>query len=188
MMEVLIFIAIGALSGVISGLGIGGGTLLIPALVILTRMGQQEAQNINLLYFIPTAVIAIVTHHKQGNIMKKEAISLALWGLPAAMVGAFIAIKIDANLLKKGFGLFLLAMGIYEFLSAKQENKQNGKRVAYMEIVDFISMKQQFETADVDSKINMYVEAEGLTAVQYRELLQLFPLSELGRLEAALGS
>ena len=56
-----------------------------------------------------------------------------------------------------------------------------------MEIVDFTSMKQQFEIADIDSKINMYVTAEGLTPMQYRELLQLFPLSELGRLEAALG-
>ena len=182
MISCALFIAIGIASGVISGLGIGGGTLLIPALVILVGMAQQEAQHINLIYFIPTAIMAIVTHLKQGNIMKKEAVSLALWGLPAAALGAFIAIRLDASLLKRGFGLFLLVMGVYEILSAKQDRK----REVYMEIVDFVNMKEQFADADVDSKINMYVSAQGLSATQYRELLQLFPLNELGRLEAAL--
>ena len=177
-----ILVAIGIASGVISGLGIGGGTLLIPALVIFVGMGQQEAQHINLIYYIPTAMIAITTHLKQGNIMKKGAVTLALWGLPAAALGAFIAIRIDASLLKRGFGFFLLAMGIYEILSAKQDRK----REVPMEIVDFKDMKKQFADADIDSKISMYVSAEGLTATQYRELLQLFPLNELGRLEAAL--
>ena len=189
-MEIAIFITIGLLSGVISGLGIGGGTLLIPALVIIMGMGQQEAQNINLLYFIPTAVMAIVTHLKQGNIMKKEAVTLALWGMPAAIIGALIAIIIDANWLKKAFGVFLLSMGIYELLTSNAENsslKQKRKQVVYMDLLDFMSMKQKFEFADLDSKINMYVSAEGLTATQYRELLQMFPLNELGRLEAALG-
>jgi len=178
----LLLVAIGIASGIISGLGIGGGTLLIPALVIFIGMGQQEAQHINLIYFIPTAIMAIVTHLKQGNIMKKEAMSLALWGLPAAALGAFIAIRIDASLLRKGFGFFLLAMGIYEISSAKQDRKQE----VSMEIADFKDMKEQFADADVDSKINMYVSAQGLTATQYRELLQLFPLNELGKLEAAL--
>ena len=57
-----------------------------------------------------------------------------------------------------------------------------------MEIVDFLKMKERFAAAEVDSKIDMYVSAEGLTQTQYRELLQMFPLSELGRLEAALAS
>jgi len=182
MIEYALFCAIGIASGVISGLGIGGGTVLIPALVILFSMGQQEAQNINLIYFIPTAIMAITTHLKQGNIMKKEAVSMALWGLPAAAVGSFIAINIDAFWLKKGFGFFLLAMGLYEFLIAKQDKKQED----YMELVDFMNMKEQFAAADVDSKIDMYVSVQGLTQTQYRELLQLFPLNELGRLEAAL--
>lgn len=182
MIEYALFVGIGVASGVISGLGIGGGTLLIPALVIFLGMGQQEAQNINLLYFVPTAVMAVVTHLKQDNIMKKEAVSFALWGLPAAVIGSLIAIKIDASLLKKGFGFFLLAMGIYEFINAKQDRKQ----VVYMEILDFMKMKEQFAAADVDSKINMYVSAQGLSQTQYRELLQLFPLHELGRLEAAI--
>ena len=182
MTEYALFIAIGIASGIISGLGIGGGTLLIPALVILFGIAQQEAQNINLIYFIPTAIMAVVTHLKNGNIMKKEAVSLALWGLPAAALGSFIAIMVDAMWLKRGFGFFLLAMGIYELLNAKQDRRQ----VVYMEIIDFMNMKKKFADADVDSKINMYISAEGLSQTQYRELLQLFPLNELGKLEAAL--
>jgi len=48
-------------------------------------------------------------------------------------------------------------------------------------------MKVKFRLADTDTKINMYVDAEGLTQAQYTELLRLFPLHEIGRLEAALG-
>ena len=55
-----------------------------------------------------------------------------------------------------------------------------------MELSAFENMKRDFGSADVDTKINMYVSAEGLTQTQYKELLKMFPLNELGRLEAAL--
>jgi len=56
-----------------------------------------------------------------------------------------------------------------------------------MEYVEFIKMKERFKTADVDGKIAMYVQAEGLDHGQYKELLTLFPIKELGKLEEALG-
>jgi len=55
-----------------------------------------------------------------------------------------------------------------------------------MELSAFEVMKREFSSADVDTKINMYVSAEGLTQTQYKELLKMFPLNELGRLEEAL--
>ena len=55
-----------------------------------------------------------------------------------------------------------------------------------MELTAFESMKLRFRQADVDEKINMYVSAEGLTQIQYKELLKLFPINELNRLEEAL--
>jgi len=57
-----------------------------------------------------------------------------------------------------------------------------------MELTKFESMKALFKTADVDTKINMYIEAEGLSQTQYKELLRMFPLDELDRLEEALAS
>ena len=55
-----------------------------------------------------------------------------------------------------------------------------------MELNAFEDMKVQFGSADIDTKIDMYITAEGLTQTQYRELLKMFPLNELGRLEEAL--
>ena len=64
----MILILIGLISGIISGMGIGGGTILIPALTIILNMEQKTAQAINLIYFIPTAVTAVITHLKANNI------------------------------------------------------------------------------------------------------------------------
>jgi len=117
-------ILIGFVSGVISGMGIGGGTVLIPALGILTGMEQKAAQSINLMYFIPTAAIAVITHRKKGNIETKGTAKLILFGLVGAGAGAMLAMWIDAGTLKRIFGFFLLAMGLYEFKKAHKLAKQ----------------------------------------------------------------
>lgn len=118
-MSIIWMIGVGFLSGIISGMGIGGGTLLIPALVFLLGMGQQEAQGINLLYFIPTAVTALFLHKKNGNLETVVLKPLIIYGLLGAAAGAVLAVNIDAGLLKKLFGGFLVIMGISEFF--KQE-------------------------------------------------------------------
>ena len=58
----ILLAVVGLLAGIISGMGIGGGTILIPALVMLTDISQQGLQGINLVFFIPTAIIALITH------------------------------------------------------------------------------------------------------------------------------
>ena len=123
-------ILVGFAAGIISGMGIGGGAILIPALTLLFGMQQQNAQHINLLYFIPTAFLAVRVHHKNNNIEKKGLWRLILWGLVGAAPGALIAVKINANYLRKGFAVFLLAMGAYEiwkgiceFKTAKTEKE-----------------------------------------------------------------
>lgn len=117
------YVITGFLAGTISGMGIGGGALLIPALGIIYGMGQQSAQSINLLYFIPTAAIAIYSHRKQKNIESKGMLKLALFGLIGAGIGAALAMWVDAMLLKKAFGVFLLIMGLIEIFKkgASQE-------------------------------------------------------------------
>lgn len=111
----MLYIITGFLAGTISGMGIGGGALLIPALAIFFGMGQQQAQSINLLYFIPTAAIAVYTHRKNGNIEKGGLFRLVIFGLIGAGLGASLALWVDENLLRKIFGFFLLIMGIIEF-------------------------------------------------------------------------
>ncbi len=113
-MSYVLYVLIGFLSGIISGMGIGGGTILIPALTIFFDVKQQTAQNINLIYFIPTACIALFTHKKNGNIETKIIGKLVLFGLLAAVAGSLIAVNMDPSFLKKLFGGFLLIMGLIE--------------------------------------------------------------------------
>lgn len=104
------------ISGIISGMGIGGGTILIPALTLIFHIPQHEAQSVNLIAFIPTAIVAIISHKKQGNIEKNISLKLILGGILGAILGSLIAIKMPGSLLKRSFGVFLLVMGTYEIL------------------------------------------------------------------------
>jgi len=115
-------VLIGLLAGTISGMGIGGGTLLIPALTLLYGMEQHQAQSVNLIYFIPMAIVALISHFKSGNIEKEPVKKLILFGVIGAVVGALIAVNMKPDLLKRFFGGFLLVMGIYEF-SRKEKKK-----------------------------------------------------------------
>ena len=120
--------AIGFFSGIISGMGIGGGTILIPALLFLTEVNQQQAQGVNLIYFIPTAVVALITHRKNGTLDLKTAKPLALLGLAGAAAGAFLAVSLESEILKKLFGGFLLLMGLSEFFKKKKGEDTHAKR------------------------------------------------------------
>lgn len=115
-------VLVGFLSGIISGMGIGGGTVLIPALLFLTDLTQQQAQGINLIYFIPTAIAALFTHRREGNLDGKTAKPLAVFGLLGAAAGAFLAVSVESALLRKAFGGFLFLMGLSE-LFRKGGNK-----------------------------------------------------------------
>lgn len=122
----IILFLIGLFSGIISGMGIGGGAILIPALCIFLGFEQKMAQNINLIYFIPTALIALITHSKNGNIEKKGLFKIILFGFVGAFIGSFLAMKLDNSILKKIFGFFLLIMGILEIF--KKGKEENGKK------------------------------------------------------------
>ncbi|MCQ4727212.1 sulfite exporter TauE/SafE family protein [Anaerotignum faecicola] len=113
------YILIGLVSGVISGMGIGGGTILIPALCFIMNLEQQQAQNINLLFFIPTAVVALIKHKKQGNIDFKAVKPVIVFGIAGAVAGSLIAVNMEADILRKIFGGFLLIMGIWEIFKKK---------------------------------------------------------------------
>ena len=124
-MDILIYVIIGLFSGILSGMGIGGGTILIPALSIIYGIRQQSAQNINLIYFIPTALIALISHVKQGNIEKKTLLPIIPSGLIGAAGGSIIAMGMQSDILRRCFGFFLLAMGVYEFFK-KEDIPERG--------------------------------------------------------------
>lgn len=112
-----ISIITGFFSGIISGMGIGGGAILIPALIILEHTSQQLAQGINLTYFIPTAAVSLVIHIKNGRVDLKTALIIGVCGLLGAILGSLLAVSVSGGMLGKMFGFFLLAIGIYEIYS-----------------------------------------------------------------------
>jgi len=111
----IIYVLIGLAAGIISGLGIGGGTILIPALTLIYGLEQQQAQNVNLMYFIPTAVVALISHFRNGNIEKGPVKKLVFFGIIGAVIGSLFAVNMNPDLLRRFFGGFLLVMGVYEF-------------------------------------------------------------------------
>ena len=106
----------GALTGILSGFGVGGGTLLLIYLTAFTGMEQTLAQGINLLYFLPAAGTALPSHVKNGYIRKQAAIPAICAGLVCTALAAWIATSINVDILRKCFGVFLLYVGVSELL------------------------------------------------------------------------
>lgn len=108
---------IGFISGVVSGSGMGGGTVLILCLSLFMGVEQHIAQATNLVFFIPTSIAAIVVNIKQKYIDFKVAVPIIISGIVGAIVGAIIANNTDVKSLKKYFGIFLLIIAIWEIYS-----------------------------------------------------------------------
>lgn len=113
----MINIIFGVISGIISSLGIGGGTVLIFLLISFSEIEQHIAQGVNLIFFIPTSIVSIFINLKNNNIEKRTALIVSIFGIIGAILGARIAVSIDVKNLKKYFGLFLLIIAFYEIFS-----------------------------------------------------------------------
>ncbi len=118
----------GLISGIISGMGMGGGTVLILCLSIFLGVNQKVAQGINLIFFIPTSIAAIAVNIKEKNINFKIAKIVIAFGIIGAVVGAIIARTINVNLLRKLFGIFLGFIAIHEIYILIKEYKTSKKR------------------------------------------------------------
>lgn len=118
-----IAVAAGAVCGVFSGLGIGGGTLLMIWMTAVMGVAQKTAQGINLLYFLPTAVCALIFHIKNHLIRWKTVLPAAIAGSVTAILGAWLATAMDTELLRKLFGAFLLAVGVRELIYRERKRK-----------------------------------------------------------------
>lgn len=111
----IMLIAAGILSGIVSGMGVGGGVILIPILTSFFGISQRNAQYINLLYFIPVALCALCVHAKNKNLDCKSALYMILGGVLSCILGSSTAMKISMTLLRKLFGYFLFVVGFLQF-------------------------------------------------------------------------
>lgn len=124
-------ILIGAISGTVAALGMGGGTILILLLGIFTSMSQHLIQGTNLIFFIPTSITAIFMNVKNRTINYKMSYIIITSGIIGAILGSKLSFKIDNSSLKKYFGIFLLCIAIFEIysffkqyiLKKKEDNK-----------------------------------------------------------------
>lgn len=117
-------IIIGIVSGIVSGTGMGGGTILIFLLTFMCGIEQHIAQATNLIFFIPTSIVAIIVNIKNKNIKFKIATIISIFGILGAIVGANISINTDVNRLRKFFGIFLAVIAINEIYNIIKENKK----------------------------------------------------------------
>lgn len=117
-------IIIGLVSGIVSGTGMGGGTILIFLLTFVNGLEQHIAQATNLVFFIPTSIIAIIVNIKNKNIDIKLATIISIFGIIGAIIGAKISINTDVNKLRKYFGIFLAIIAIHEIYTIIKENKK----------------------------------------------------------------
>lgn len=117
-------IIIGLVSGIVSGTGMGGGTILIFLLTFMCGIEQHIAQATNLIFFIPTSIVAIIVNIKNKNIDLKLATIISLFGILGAIIGANLSIYTDVNKLRKYFGIFLAVIAIHEIYTIIKENKK----------------------------------------------------------------
>lgn len=119
----LLALAAGTITGILSGFGVGGGTLLLIYMTAFGGLDQHLAQGINLLYFLPAASTALPSHIKNGYIDKETASPAILAGLAGTVLGAWAATCLEVTLLHRCFGVYLLFIGLRELFRKKSKTE-----------------------------------------------------------------
>lgn len=105
----------GIIAGIIGGMGMGGGTILIPLLTIFLSVGQVTAQGINLISFFALASVALIFHFKNKLVDTKYLFIIIASASLFAVAGSFCAYIIPANILRICFGSFLILISLLQF-------------------------------------------------------------------------
>ncbi|MFR0822361.1 MAG: TSUP family transporter [Clostridia bacterium] len=121
-------IVFGILAGIVTGLGMGGGTVLILLLSFFMGMEQHVAQATNLIFFIPTAVAAIIINGKQKNVNVKLGIEIAIYGIIGAIIGAVISENLEAHTLRKYFAIFIFIIALHEIYTFYKTYRKKEKK------------------------------------------------------------
>lgn len=124
-MQFIYFILAGLTGGILAGMGMGGGTLTLPILVLVMNVAQLTAQFANLIAFLPSGTAALFVHVKNGLVRKENLIYMLVPSIVACVGCSFFATEANGDLLKKLFGGFLVLVAIVSFISkiAKEVKK-----------------------------------------------------------------
>lgn len=118
-----VILIIGTALGFLAGIGVGGGSLLIIYLTLVLGMDHPQARILNLLFFLPSAVVASFFRWKQGKLDFKKVLPAIIAGCIAAGVCSFLSSTMDVGLLKKLFGGLLIITGIRELMYKPRRHK-----------------------------------------------------------------
>ena len=120
-MTIIGFIFLGIFAGIAaSALGIGGGTIFVPTLVVLFSFAQQDAQGTSLAVIVPTAIIATVQHHRQRRVIWQYVIPIAAGGIVGAVAGSLTALSLDPALLRKLFATMLCLVSVRLYIHSRK--------------------------------------------------------------------
>ena len=124
----------GCLGGVLGGMGMGGGTLLIPLLTVLCGVEQKLAQAVNLIAFVPMSAFVCVLHAK-NKLIEPSQLWLSIPALIASVGASFLALSLDARFLRVGFGIFLSVLGVIQLVTViikkvKEKKSENQNKNA----------------------------------------------------------
>ncbi len=129
MIRWIAYALVGFAGGILGGMGMGGGTILIPALYLIFSLFQREAQGINLITFLPMAVIAVIMHSKNKLIEWNKVFWLAVPASITSLFASYFSGKVSQNVLSVSFGIFLIVLGIFQIVDLlffKNNKKQTG--------------------------------------------------------------
>ena len=114
MTTIIILLCIGLMAGILSGMvGIGGGVVIVPALVYFMSMSQHQAQGTSLaVLLLPVGILAVYNYYQAGYVDVRSSLIIAVTFVVGGFIGSKIAISIDQNMLKKEFGIFMLLISL----------------------------------------------------------------------------
>lgn len=123
-MIVLLYILFGVIAGIFGGLGMGGGTILIPLLTIFLDLDQKMCQGINLISFLVMALFSLIIHYKNGFIKPKGIFFVICSGIIFSILGALIVGYLPSKILKTLFGVFLCILALVELVKIFKNKKK----------------------------------------------------------------
>ena len=116
---------VGTVLGFLAGLGIGGGSLLILWLTMVLGMEHCAARSINLMFYLPAAIIAALLRWKQGSLNIRKILPAILGGCITAAVFSWLGSRMDLTLLKKLFGGSLILTGLREVFYTEKKKEED---------------------------------------------------------------
>ena len=120
-MSFYIYLILGFLGGIPAGMGMGGGTVTIPLLVLLGGVEQKIAQAANLFAFLPMSVGALKLHAKNGLLQTEGIGWLIVPALALSAVCGFLIAFLPSSFLRRGFGVFLIFLSIFTLIKSKKK-------------------------------------------------------------------